>query len=376
MFEYANLKTYSNISQSDIANDSKIIYVTVPSGVVVIMSLIFAIAPFCSILWLRFLKDQPLDRQCLVNNLLRDLIKTNTLFVCLLNILAFFFGIFEVSQESSILILITKYLVLMNEAIVFVMMEYLCLIASMRLYTIRFKVLDPVDEFLGEYNIASLIFIRILILVMPIFTIGMLYSNSIQPILYYQLIEKNTPWKDIPHATRILYAIDMTLITISVTLFAFVKIYQWAVQSKKTSHVLENGAGNNVENINNGNIPNPPIEANNESSNNPQESGERNWYDLLRMVLPNLLHLVIGLLIVVLLLLDCVGVLNFDIWWSLTTLALLQGVVFPISIILWFDNLRMYCLRQITCHINVVIPQAHRALCFYQMFNNAVNPIE
>ena len=47
MFEYANLKTYSNISQSDIANDSKIIYVTVPSGVVVIMSLIFAIAPFC-----------------------------------------------------------------------------------------------------------------------------------------------------------------------------------------------------------------------------------------------------------------------------------------------------------------------------------------
>jgi hypothetical protein len=181
-------------------------------------------------------------------------------------------------------------------------------------------------------------------------------------------------WKDIPHASRILYGIDMAIYSISVGLFAFVKIYQWGIQSKKKSHVLGNVAGNNAGNIHIGNGPNPSIEANHEPSTNPQESGERNWYDLRRMVLPNLLHLGMGTLIGVLILLDFLGVITFDIWWSLTALAGLQGVVFPISIILWYDNLRKYCVRQITYHINVIIPQTNIALCFYQIFNNAVNP--
>ena len=378
LFEYTNLKDNSSISQSEKINENKSINFTVPRGVIVLMALIFAIAPLCGIIWLRFLHDQPLNKQCLVNHLFRDLIRTNTLFVCLLNILAFAFSIFEGSKESSTLIFITKYLVLINEAIFFVIMACLWLLAFMRLYTIRFNVLDPVDEFLGEYSGVSHIFIRLLILVTPIFATAILYANSIQPILYYQLIEKNVSWKDIPQASRILFGIDMTLCSISVTLFASVKVYQWKVESKERTQMLRNVGGNDVVIIHNDNIPNPSNDTDQESSTNPQESGEskRKLYDPRRMALPTLMYLLTGLLITVLIVLQSLEVLTFDIWWSLTAVAGLQGVVLPTMIILWYDNLRMYCLRQITYHINVVIPQTYGSLRFYQMFNNAIRPIE
>ena len=372
LFEYTNLKANSSISQSEKINENKSFSFAIPRSVILIMALIFAIAPLCSIIWLRFLHNQPLDKQCLVNHLFRDLVRTNTLFVCLLNILAFSFGIFE----GSTLIFITKYLVLINEAIFFVIMVYLWLIASMRLYTIRFNVLDPVDEFLGEYSGVSHIFIRLLILITPIFATAILYSHSIQPIIYYHLVEKNMSWKDIPQTSRILHGIETTLCLISVTLFGSVKIYQWKVESKERTHNLGNGTGNDSEIMQNDNIPNAHNETEQESSTNPQESGERNLYDLGRMALPNLMYLLVGLLITVLILLQSWGVLTFDIWWTLTAVAGLQGVVLPTTIILWYDNLRMYCFRQIAYHINIIIPPTCGALCFNRMFNNAIRPIE
>ena len=182
-------------------------------------------------------------------------------------------------------------------------------------------------------------------------------------------------WKDIPQASRILHGIETTLLSISVTLFGSVKIYQWKVESNERTHNLGNGAGNDVGIIHN-NIRNPLNETEQDSSTNPQESVERNLYDLRRMALPSLMCVLAGFLIVGLILLQSWGVLTFDIWWILTAVAGFQGVVLPTTIILWYDNLRMYCFRQIAYHINVIIPQTCRALCFNRMFNNAIRPIE
>ena len=376
--EYTYPKAYSSISQPKEINVNKNIYSFVPRGVIVIMALIFAIAPLCSILWLRFLNDQPLEKHCLFNHVFRDLVRTNTLFVCSLNILAFSFSIFEGSEESSTLASITKYLVLIIEAVFLVIMACVCLIASVRLYTIRFNVLDPVDEFLGEYSGKSHLFTRLIILVVPIFTTAVLFSNSIQPILYYQLIETDASRKDIPQASRILSWIDMTLCSVSVTLFASVRIYQWKVESKKRTYILEPQILELIRNAHNDDIQNSSNETNEESSPNPQESGENNLTNLIdvrRMVPLNLMYLLTALLIMALILLQSYKVVSFDIWWSLTALAGLQGVVFPITIILWHDNLRMYCLRQFKYHINVVIQLTYGALCCNQMFNNEIRPI-
>jgi hypothetical protein len=170
----------------------------------------------------------------------------------------------------------------------------------------------------------------------------------------------------------------MTLSAISVILFASVKIYQWKVESKERTHILGNGAGNMAGITNNDNIQNPSNETGKESSTNPRELEEtkRNLYDLRRMTLPILMYLLAGLLITALILLQSWKVITFDIWWSLTAVTGLQGVVLPTTIIVCSDNLRMYCLRKITYYINVVIPQTYGSLCFHQKFDNAIRPIE
>ena len=83
MLEYPDLTTISSVSEYDTFSEGRRNSLAVPNGVALIMSLIFAIAPFCGALMLGFLKDQPLDKQGLVNHLFQDLIKGNYLFVFL-----------------------------------------------------------------------------------------------------------------------------------------------------------------------------------------------------------------------------------------------------------------------------------------------------
>ena len=370
IFEQTNLQTNSSTSQADGNSFST----TMPTGVVVLLSLIFIISPILTILWLQFLQDQAFDKQCLENSFFRDLIKLNNACVCIWSFLAFSVFIFEESKDQFLLISITKYLTLSNETIFFMLMLYLSLISSMRLYAACFNVLDPLDNFLGEDERLSLIIIRFSILIMSIIPSGILLFNSTQPMLYYKFIDKTMKWKDIPRGSAILYGIDMAFFALCAILFAAGKIYQWAEQSKYKTNIL--GSRTLILNIHHGNRANTSNEPNQEPSATSQESGKSNRFIGREVALPNILYLLTGLFITVLILLQCFDVISLDIWWSVTGMVGMQGVGFPTMVILWYDNLRRYCFRQLSYHISIMNGSVYRLFHSNPMSRNVIHPFQ
>lgn len=117
-------------------------------------------------------------------------------------------------------------------------MVYLFLISSMRMYTAWFHVLDPLDSFFREHERLSLMIIRFSILMISIISSGILLFNSTQPILYYKFIDKTMKRRDIPHGAVILYGIDIALFALCAILFAVGRLYQWVEQSKIRVNIL------------------------------------------------------------------------------------------------------------------------------------------
>ena len=374
IFEQTNLRTNFSILPADRSNDGNSFSIAIPTGVVVLMFLIFIIAPILSILWLHFLQDQPFEKQCLENNLFSDLIKLNNACVGIWSLLAFSFFIFEDSKDRLLLIAITKYFTLCNETIFFMLMVYLYLISSMRMYTAWFHVLDPLDNFFGEHERLSLMIIRFSILMISVIPSGILLFNSIQPILYYKFIDKTMKWRDIPHGAGILYGIDIALFALCAILFAVGRIYQWVEKTKHMTNIL--GSSNINLNLSPWNRANVSNEPNQESSTIGQDSDENNWHGRREVALPNILYLVTGVLMTTLILLQCMGVISLDIWWSVTAIVGMQGVMFPTLAILWYHNLRRYCFRQIRNYINRMHDGAYRLFYSNYISRNAIHPIE
>jgi hypothetical protein len=372
--EHKTNKILEQTNSSTPHADGNSFSITMPTGAVVLMSLIFIISPILTIIWLQFLQDQAFDKQCLENSFFRDLIKLNNACVCIWSFLAFSVFIFEESKDRFLLISITKYLTLSNETIFFMLMLYLSLISSMRLYAAYFNVLDPLDNFLGEDERLSLILIRLSILMMSIIRSGILLFNSTQPILYYKFIDKAIKWKDIPRGSGILYGIDMAFFALCAILFAVGKIYQWSEQSKHRAYIL--GSRTIIINLRHGNRANTPNEPNQEPSASSQESGKGKWFNGREVALPNILILLSGLLMTVLILLQCLDVISLDIWWIVTGFVGMQGVVFPTMVILWYDNLRRYCFRQVTYHISILNGSVYRLFHSNPMSRNAIHPFE
>lgn len=104
IFEQTNHRTNFSILPADRSSDENGFSITIPTGVVVLMSLIFIMTLILKILWLRFLQDQPFEKQCLENNLFSDLIKLNNVCVCIWSLLAFSFFMFEESKDQLLLI--------------------------------------------------------------------------------------------------------------------------------------------------------------------------------------------------------------------------------------------------------------------------------
>jgi len=374
--EYIDHMANSSNSQGEKMVSDKSGSFTLPICVVIFMSLAFVIAPIISSLLLRFLQDRPLSKQCLVNYLLRDLIKMNNLLVCLWTTLAFCFILFEHHKDPFILISITKYITYTNVGIFFMAMMYGCLISSIRLYAITFNVLDPVDAFLGEHiRVSPLVLIRIFTSATVLLLIGLLYFNSILPILYFKIIEKQMRWKDIPQESRIFYGIEMTLCAICSTLFAAAKTYQCKIDSIQQALALKYVTAHTIGNSHDGNNTNPANEATEESPGNLQDSRGR-IYNPKLVALPNLLYAFAALLMTVLILLQCIGAINVDIWWILTALVGMHGVILPIIFIFWYDNIRTYCCRQISGQINNITGREYSLRYANQICNNTVRPIE
>ena len=105
------------------------------------MSTISVVSPYLSFLWIRFLKDQPLNKQCALNHLSRDLIGVNLLYCWIWAVTPMIFKILDASGCERVFNEYAHGTSLLTEALLLILMMYLLMIGSLRLYTLRYNVL-------------------------------------------------------------------------------------------------------------------------------------------------------------------------------------------------------------------------------------------
>ena len=103
----------------DILNSETLPFYNLPWGTVITMTFIFFIAPYFNFLGVRFLKDQPLIKQCIMNQLCRDGAKLQTVYISLWAIYVVGMKYIQAIENESLYLEITKYVSFANEAMFF-----------------------------------------------------------------------------------------------------------------------------------------------------------------------------------------------------------------------------------------------------------------
>ena len=124
---------------------------TIPWAVIILMSTIAIVAPYLNCLWIRFLIDQPLSKQCALNRLCRDLIRANLLYCWIWSVAPTILKLLDSSGCEPIKKEVAHGISLLTEGLLFILQTYLLLVGSLRLYTLRYNVLDPVEECFGKF---------------------------------------------------------------------------------------------------------------------------------------------------------------------------------------------------------------------------------
>ena len=348
---------------------------TISWSVVILMTLILVLSPLCTLLWVRFLEDRPLNRQCLLYKLNEDLSKVNLLFVLIWSLLALLLKMLEKSGNLIAIRELVKYIVVTEEALLYYILLYLCLIASLRMYRSRYQILDPVEEYFEENEGTLIMYIRLFITVLIISVLGIFYVNSVIPITYYQIIEKNHKWENIPRRSQLLYVIDIGLWTICAIFLITGKIFQWINDSQRhDDDRFEIGTIKRPDDTSSDGNRNGSVKANHEPSENEQVSFGKFTFDYRNAMLPNLLYLGSGLLIGLLMLLHYFGNVYIDAWMFLTGFVGMQGVVIPAVLIIWYENVRIYSWRTIKSHVDNARNWAHELFSSLSQSRNRVAP--
>jgi hypothetical protein len=337
------------------------------------ISIISVIATYVGLLWTSYLKDQPMDKQCLMNNICRDLINTNTLYCWFWTAASVTFKIFKDHEQNPIRHELAKYLALMNEAIFLIMMMYICLAGVLRLYTLRFQVLDPLEEWFGEREKMTMICVRLSILSMTLFFVSMLHLGSIRPLVFYKVTKPYMTWEDTPLGSLLLSGFNTGLCVICGILFIASKIYQNSLDSKLQVYHIELGTqGNsNVNGISNCRK-NPTT--NEETSRCAKESqGALAWAG---RVSTATLYIVTAILLNLMSLLIHLDVIYIDIWWGVTGMVGILGVVNRVALIFWYRDLTTYCLRKVKGDINDVVGLINGFISTVKKLRSRIAPIQ
>ena len=343
-------------------------------SIIAYLSIILVITTYLSLIWTRYLKDQPMNKQCLLNKICRDLIRMNTLYCWLWLVASVAFKMFQDPEQIHFHNELAKYFTLINEAIFFIMMMYFFLVGILRLYTQRFHVLDPLEEWFGGCEKMIMLCIRLLFLATSTFFVSMLYVNSVKPLLFYWITKRHMRWEDTPLGSRILYGIDIGVCIICGVLFTAAKIYQQSVDSKLQSCHYElgtQGKTNLIGDVNSGEKP----KTNEETSRCEKESEGAIWWTG-RISLTALLYIATALILKLIFLLNHIGVIDIDIWWGVTGMVGILGVVNPVVLFLWYRDLKIYCLRQVKSDIDNILGWINGFISTVKKFRPRIAPIQ
>ena len=317
----------------------------VPScAAVSMMILLFVVSPFFVLPLLWFLQDLPLNKQCVMNYLYQDVIKTNLLFVWFWTLTGMDFKILSENYIIEYLESFVEIAAIANEALYSLIMISLFLIGGLRLYITKFNVLDPLADTFGANEGRIIKTIRTLFLSFGLLVVAIILATSTKPISYFQILMNSRAIDELPMSTILLFLFDVGLCLITTALHLSAKFYQINQDSKLRKEIIE------LEIHLNKNLAIADSSVDIPVIGPPLEVIENDGFMVHKQTLPLVIFMANSMMITVLLLLnffDADRVTTIDFWWSITVFVGNQGLFIPISLIIWNPAIRNYSRRKI-----------------------------
>ena len=215
-------------------------YPDIPWIIAMILLLLFLISPCLSNLLLGFFQNQPMRKQCVMTTLYQDVIKMNQLFIWCWTLLGIIIQqLSTIEQEAASILIFIKSMVLTQEALTLAILLYLCLIGGLRLYTIKFSVLDPATDHWEVSDYTAIWRIRSSLSIYVAAVIVILCITSTNPLVYFQILQKEWTLSSLPINTFILLSVDVGLICICVGLLITGKVYQKRNDAKTMMELID-----------------------------------------------------------------------------------------------------------------------------------------
>ena len=343
-------------------------------NIFVFMLLISILAPFCILLWLKYLQDQPLNKQSLMNKLVQDVIRLNLMVVWIWTLPFMMLKLLEPSNQEEYL---TGFISIISHALFHLIIIYLYLIGGLRLYTIRLRVLDPLEELMVEYDEGmAMNILRLCFTLIVLSDIGVFCLTSTKPIEYYHIWQQGMTWIAVPVGTRILFGIDVGILIICSIFYILLKMYQSLEDSKlRTTVVVDIENSNRVGLINNGDANSEwRVQGNQDPAVMVRKQGKgRAFVD--SKTLPAFVHVASISFLALLVGLQYLELINLGFWWTMTTFLGIEGVLIPSGLILWYSELRSYSRRQIQYHAEATMACLNAAVSCFRKRIPTVHPI-
>ena len=339
---------------------------------------IFLISPCLSNLLVGFFQNQPMQKQCVMNTLYQDVIQMNQLLVWCWTMSGLIIQQLSAIEQATFILMFAKYMVVVQEALALAILLYLCLIGGLRLYTIKFSVLDPTTDYWEVSDYTAIRIIRSSLGIFVAAVIVILCITSTRPLVYFQILQKTWTLSDLPTSTFILLSVDAGLICICVGLLITGNIYQKWEDAKTIKELIEleiqlnkSFEMSNFTNSQSGNTAQFTASwfGNTKSSVNdtlriqidaPSKGVISKPYSVHHFTLPTLLFLVNGIMTLSLLLIHTFNIMNFGFWWAMTLFLTNQGFLIPLILILYNHPIRSYSTRSIQYHLEYMFGSMQR----------------
>ena len=354
---------------------------TVSWIVATLLLLLSIISPIFSMLILGFFQDQPMRNQCVMITLYQDIAKTSQIFIWWWAICGIIVQGLDALDQDILIPTFTIYMALVQEALSLLLFLYLCVIGILRLYTIRFSVLDPTTERWGVSDNRAVLRIRSSLWIFVSILTIVLWSTSTRSIVYFQLVQPELELSNLPTSTLIWFCFVAALIGVCIGLLLTGKLFQIRKDEKTKNERIE------LEFQLNRSLGNQSIAFSDTSTipiDDPSERGMEhtatNKSDLInQFTLPTLLYMANGIISASLLLLHYFGKnLAIGFWWTMTLFLINQGALIPMTLILYYDPIRTYSTRIAQYHSQHFIVRVQRfksRFCKRNLRRTAPNPI-
>ena len=317
--------------------------------VIGIIITIAIMGPYFGLLGLRFLKDQPLNKQSIINKLSRDCTKNQIMFLLVWIAYIIIAKYIEDPDNLTLYLNLTKFMSYTNEALFLHGMLYVLLIGSLRLYTIVYQVLDPFEDWFEEDEDTPVLLIRLIISALVIAYIGFISLISATPTLFYKLTEKDSNLFDVSWKSQLKLGFNITCCVIAITLFTAGKIIQRKKDDAAKVQVSMSSSGNEV----NG-------------------SNETSYY----VSYVSIMYLSSTSLLFIIIVLVYLGIIYVNIWWGIAMLLAVQGVGMPIVFLALNLTFREYCWRRLRGDLNNIMIWIKRYETTFKRHNSRVSPLQ